>query len=207
MTNSNFNNLDPARKQYFYNLASKGDSSAEEIFETLPEPVKDCPQEVEAFLSTRDCSRQTSGANGGDYSADNITWEDSSSNRSRGGDDMTPTEVAEVNADANTDAVFIDAQYTHDESQAIQASEEIITSASEGAGSELLEMAVDCLGPVIIGAKTAHFVHKKTKSPGLTIGVGVGTALGVAATGVAAPLLAIGFGYSVLRLGWKVISN
>lgn len=196
---TNFDSLDTAQKQYFYNLASKGDSSAREIFDTLPEAIQDSPEEVETFLDTRDASRIISGENGGDYSADNLTWEDASLNRSRGADNMTDFEVTQANDFALADAERIDALAQAGEASVSEAGADLL-----GGTAALLE---DIVAPAIIAGKAAHMAHKSGANTAVTAGVGVGAFTVVTCTGIGPAILG---GYAAWKLGrfaWRALSR
>ena len=125
-------------------LLSRGLHAAFEWFMHLvPDPLKDNPEEVTTFMQggtitlddgtvheipDRDVSRITSGENGGEYTTDNTIMEDSSINRSRGGDNMT-----EVEYDAALEANAADV--------------ELIDTAE--AATEQLEQAPELLGEAL----------------------------------------------------------
>ena len=66
-------------------------------------------EEVDWHINDRDVSRIESGANGGEYTADNTIMEDSSLNRSRGADNMTDAEYLDT-VEANEAATEVIAE-------------------------------------------------------------------------------------------------
>ena len=159
-----WNQLDPATKQKFYDIAEKGDWTAHEAYDHLvPDTLKDNPDEVTAWMDgdpdigvpDRDVSRIESGQNGGEYSTDNTVMENASDNRSRGAEDMTDQEYAQIEADNAADIEAIEAHY--------QGEGELATMSE---GTELLEVISDVaevILPATIAAKFSHYIWNNTK--------------------------------------------
>lgn len=111
---------------------------------------------VEHNIGDRDISRIEAGANGGEYTHDNTIMEDSSINRSRGGEDMTSTEY-EVATEANTiDTELIDGSAATEFFETTDASADIVTTAGEG----LSDLIAPVIGSVIVGKAVADRFEK-----------------------------------------------
>ena len=158
----------------------------------VPSNLQDNPQEIEVFMNggtvtqdvwvhdqgvgnghyeqvsfdiaDKDVSRIQSGQNGGQYTADNTVMEDISTNRSRGGADMTTEELSDINeinafeADVidGSEILFDSTEATLGYSEVAIEATDVITPAVEGA--DLLGMAGDLISDAIapaIGAYTA----------------------------------------------------
>ena len=118
---------------------------------------------VEHTIADRDISRLEAGVNGGEYTHDNTIMEDSSINRSRGGEDMTDVEF-----DAATESNFVDAEL-------IDGSLESVVEPTLEAG-ELVSTATDALtdvlAPVIGAYIVGTAVSKQFEKPADRIGWG-----------------------------------
>ena len=150
-----WNQLDPATKQKFYDIASKGDWTAHEAYDHLvPDHLKDNPDEVVAWMDgdvdvgvpDRDVSRIQSGENGGEYSTDNTIMEHASSNRARGGTDMTDSEYAAVVEDNAADAEIIETYFdgAAETAEVVADSSSLLTDALSTAGELVLPVALAC---------------------------------------------------------------
>lgn len=160
-------------------------ASAVEWFEHLvPEPLQDSSAETEVFMDggtvtqevyvydqgragghwetveheigDRDISRMEAGANGGEYTHDNTIMEDSSVNRSRGGEDMTSAELETAEAAEAVDTQLIDG------AEIVDSTIEVTGNATETAGgvAEVLGAAGDVLTDVAAPAIGAYLVGK-----------------------------------------------
>ena len=112
-------------------------------------------EQVEHQLPDRDVSRIESGHNGGDYSTDNTIMENSSVNRARGADNMSPEEFDTAVAD-NAEAVDILERGTILEAQPAEVVADVIPEPSifEGLAGQALEAVV----PAVFAAKAAMYV-------------------------------------------------
>ena len=113
---------------------------------------------IEYELPDRDFSRVQSGANGGDYTTDNVVLEDASINRSRGAADMTDAEYETAVESISTDAELISDRVV-DVSDVVVA--DVATAAEAGGG--LLETVADQVLPLAVTAKIAKEVWKKNE--------------------------------------------
>ena len=154
----NWLNLSQDQRDYFHHLAAGDpDRNGQEFFEdTVPEELHDKPQLVEKYLngdpdlgvSDKDWSHDVSKHNGGSDSADNGRFEDSSTNRSRGADNVTPEEVYAADTASEEDVQTL-LGTTEEVAQVTLAG-----TAVEVAGSTL-EFGLDFLAPVVGGAWAA----------------------------------------------------
>lgn len=168
--------LSDAQKQTFYAYASKseGNHTAFEWFMHLvPDELKDDPAEVEAFMdgahvvttegavvevSDKDLSRIESGHNGGEYTTDNTIMENASMNRARGADNMTDTELGDIEVVNEFESAAIDGAEIFSSATEAEAFAEAASSSSE-----LFEAVADGLLPVTYGCKAAHSVWQATE--------------------------------------------
>ncbi len=167
----------------------EGRSAAEWFEHLVPESLQDSSQETEVFMDggtvtqevwvpdqgrgsghwdtvehtidDRDVSRIEAGANGGEYTHDNTIMEDSSTNRSRGGEDMTETEYADAVEANSVDAELIDGAYTP-QYELAEGTE--LTTQSLEAGPELIGETLGTVSETLIagyaGYKVGEYVHK-----------------------------------------------
>jgi len=92
-------------------------------------------EQVSYEVADKDVSRITSGANGGEYTPDNTVMEDASTNRARGGDNMSTEELDSIQEANTLEAEILD-------------SGEVLTDASEPTlnAFSVTEAAPDLLG-------------------------------------------------------------
>ena len=156
---------------------------------------------VEYDMPDRDMSRIDSGANGGDYTPDNVILESASDNRARGAADMTDAEYADVSETLASDADII-ANRVADTTDTIVAD---VANAGESAG-DVLGSVLESVMPVTVGAKCAHATWQSTKhmddgervaTTALAAGGGVLATVAVFSNPVTATIAA---GYA----GWKL---
>ena len=206
-------------KNQFRNIANKGDWTAQEAFDHLvPDGLKDNPQEVQTFMDggtvtqevwvydqgtanghyeevtyevpDRDVSRIQSGANGGEYSAENTIMEDMSINRARGSADMTQVEyqaTVEANAvdEQVIEAAFDSATETVAETAEFEA-ESVATGLFEGFG-EVIGYAAP---PIILAMKAGRaFSNDTDEQAGCAMTVGSIASVGMFTP--AAPLIGL----------------
>ncbi len=146
---------------------------------------------VEYQLPDRDMSRIEAGANGGDYTPDNVVLEDASINRARGGVDMSDTDYDTAAESIANDAQLISERIGTDTADVLSSVAETSTSvdsaviATAEASDGILETVLEGVLPVTVGAKCAHSMWKQTESmetgERLAVTAGAG-GLGVAAT-------------------------
>lgn len=156
---------------------------------------------VEFEMPDRDMSRIESGANGGDYTPDNVILESASDNRARGAADMTDAEFDSVSDTLAGDAEII-ANRVADTGDIVIAD---VATAGESAG-DVFGTVLESVLPVTMGAKCAHTVWQSTDH--MDDGERVATTALAAGSGVLAtvvvmsnPITAtIAAGYA----GWKL---
>ena len=168
------------------------DMSAFEWFQHLvPSSLQDNPEEIEVFMNggtvtkevwvhdqgiasghyeqvsfevpDKDVSRFVSGQNGGEYTADNTVMEDMSSNRSRGGQDMSTEELSEINEMNAFEADIIDGSDMLVETSAdaaVEATDIIATADTAFEASDIAGVATDLLSDAIAPAIGAYTVGK-----------------------------------------------
>ena len=223
-----WNQLPLEGKQKFYDIASKGDWSAHEAYDHLvPDHLKDNPEEVmtwmdggtvtvetdvyhqgrggvqteqvEIEISDRDVSRIEAG---GDYSPENTIMEDMSVNRSRGGVDMTASELEAAEAANSVDAGIIESSFD-------SGVESIVEVASDSTSliGDVGEALIDGILPAVGAVKAATYVANKCDTTQDKIGCGA-LAGGLAAWFLTTPigLVAAGAygGYKLTQLGFKL---
>ena len=156
---------------------------------------------VEHTIGDRDISRLEAGANGGEYTHDNTIMEDSSINRSRGGEDMTEVEYAEAVEANSVDAELIDG--------ATESVDTLVGTASESTTS-LMEAGTDALSDIIAPAIGAYLAGKTVADqfddPKDKLGWGA-LASGGGALLCLTPIGQFGLAcygvYAIGKLGWK----
>jgi len=111
---------------------------------------------VEHNIGDRDISRIEAGVNGGEYTQDNTIMEDSSTNRSRGGEDMTSTEYEAAEVSEAVDTSLIDGSASTEFFEATDASADLVTTA----GESLSELIAPVIGSIIVGKAVADQFEK-----------------------------------------------
>lgn len=156
---------------------------------------------VEFELPDRDMSRINSGANGGDYTPDNVVLENASDNRARGAADMTDAEYTDVTETLANDAEIISNRVVDTTDTMVG---DVATTAESVDG--VLESVLESVLPVTVGAKCAHGMWQSTEhmddgervaTTALAAGGGVLATVAVLSNPVTATLAA---GYA----GWKL---
>lgn len=161
--------LPESEKQRFYSIASK-ESSNHTAFEwfnhLVPDELKDDPEQIEAFmdggmvalnsevheLPDRDVSRIESGDNSGEYTTDNTIMENSSVNRARGAENMSPEELDIAQAD-NAKAVDL-----LEQGEIISPDTSLVNGIEPSLAEELLGGALEAVMPAVFSAKAAMYV-------------------------------------------------
>lgn len=181
-------------RSMFENAASGNPYTPYEWFTHLvPESLRDNPQEVEVFMNggdvtlvreigdrgvggggytetetitmpDRDISHRVSDHNGGDMSPDNTVMENMSANRSRGADNMSDAEYAEVMEVNSVDADLIDGSLIGDASA-------VVTEAESVAG-EVFGTVLEALVPATLGAAVGMHVANKFEDTADKVGFG-----------------------------------
>ncbi len=178
-----FNALPDTIRSMFVNASSGNGYTAFEWFTHLvPDLLRDNPDEIEVFMNggditlirevgdrgvggggytetetitmpDRDISHKISDHNGGEMSPDNTVMENMSANRSRGADNMTDAEYAEVMEVNSVDAELIDGSLIGDAT-------EVIAEAESVAG-EVFGTVLEALVPATLGAAVGMHVANK----------------------------------------------
>ena len=167
----------------FENAASGNPYTPYEWFTHLvPDSLRDNPDEIEVFMNggditlirevgdrgvagggytetetismpDRDISHKISDHNGGEMSPDNTVMEDMSVNRSRGADNMTDAEYAEVMEVNSVDAELIDGSLIGDATEVI--------AEDESVAGEVFGTVLEALVPATLGATVGMHVASK----------------------------------------------
>lgn len=93
----------PELMEYLDNRGSKYGISAGELYEAIPDNVRN-PSDAHEYMQMKDISHKTPLSHGGKAAGDNWILEDSSVNRSRGAEQMTESERKAAQVDAQHDA-------------------------------------------------------------------------------------------------------
>ena len=208
-------NLPIDQKEQFYSIASKSDEdmSAYEWFNHLvPTTLQNNPDEVRVFMDgdpslgipDRDVSRIQSGQNGGEYTSDNTIMENSSVNRSRGGDNMTDQEYKSAVNDNAADTQKIEDAFPEDDPEPLtlqQAADVTLAAEATSALAQVGELALDFVMPIVAGTTAAAHVAGKcdnTRDKLVYGGAAGGATLAIACTPVGQVAIA---GYMTFKLG------
>lgn len=156
---------------------------------------------VEHTIGDRDISRLEAGANGGEYTHDNTIMEDSSINRSRGGEDMT-----ELEFDAATEANSVDAELIDGATEAVDTLTGSAVESMDAIGTAT-EVLSDMIAPVIGSIVAGKFVADRFEEPTDKLAWG-GLASGLGALLCFTPPGQFALGcyglYASAKLGWKL---
>jgi hypothetical protein len=209
-----WNQLTTSIKQKFYDIAGKGDWTAQEAYDHLvPNHLKDNPDEVVAWMdgsdvldiNDKDVSRITSGENGGEYSTENTIMEDMTDNRARGAENMSDVELDQVVSDNADHAQLIEDHF--------DGATEAIADVAENAGTlftDAAEALTEGILPAVFAYKAANYVANQCDSTEDKLGYGA-LAAGGAALLASTPLgwtIAGVYGtYKLSRFGFKVINR
>ena len=225
---------DVQNKFYRVSVNDPEGRTAMEWFEHLvPEELRDSSQETEVFMDggtvtqevwvqdqgmanghyetvefeidDRDVSRIESGHNGGEYTHDNTIMEDSSINRARGSENMSPEEFDAAEAANSTDVQLIN--------DSMESTETLTTAATDSS-----EIFADAMGSVfevaiagIAAYKVGEYVHNNLPEDWddsdkvMTTGAaGIGAAL-LTFTPPGQLIIGTVAIYKLARLGYKVV--
>ncbi len=169
---------------------------------------------VEHTIDDRDISRIEAGANGGEYTHDNTIMEDSSINRSRGGEDMTSTEYEAAQSAETVDVQLIDGS-TSAAGELSVGTSDIVAEMPAGTdlAGEALGFASEALVAGIAAYKVGSYVYDNCPSDWdqgeKTIATG-GAAIGTAALAFTPPgqfVIACYIGFNIFKLGCKAIGQ
>lgn len=100
----------PELMDYLSDRGSYYGISAHELYEAIPESAR-TPEVAYEYMTQKDISHKVPLSQGGERAGDNWILEDSSVNRSRGAETMTPEEEATAHADAQHDADHISSKH------------------------------------------------------------------------------------------------
>ena len=125
----------PELMEYLEMRGDKYGIPAEELLEAIPEDAR-TPTVAYEYMQEKDISHKVPLSKGGETAGDNWILEDSSVNRSRGAENMTPEEEATAEADAQADAERLN------KAQQRQYIKTIAVGGSLTAGSSIVEGAV-----------------------------------------------------------------
>lgn len=176
---------------------------------------------VEYTLPDRDMSRVEAGANGGDYTPDNVVLEDASINRARGGVDMSDADYDTAAESISNDAQLISERIAGDSADVVSSVAETSTSmdgaviSAAEASDGILETVLEGVLPVTVGAKLAHGVWtsdacshmdtgEKTACAALGGGLGVLGTVAVVSNPIGAACVAAYGTYKLVGLGAKL---
>ena len=177
------------------------------------------PDTIEVELPDRDMSRVEAGANGGDYTPDNVVLEDASINRARGGVDMTDAEFNAASESVSADADMIADRIVSDGTDVVATVADTSTAvdgsviAAAEAGDGILDTLLEGVLPVTVGAKLAHAswsdndhmdAGERTAVAALWGGGGVLATAAVVANPIGAAAVACYGTYKLARLGAKL---
>lgn len=218
-----FNALPETVKSMFVNASSGNGYTAFEWFTHLvPESLRDNPDEIEVFMNggditlirevgdrgvagggytetetitmpDRDISHRVSDHNGGDMSPDNTVMENMSVNRSRGSDNMTDAEYAEVMEVNSVDAELIDGSLIGDAT-------EVIAEAESVAG-EVFGTVLEAFVPATLGAAVGMHVAEQFEDTTDQVGWGAMAAGGTVLACLTPPGQIALAGYAVWNIG------
>ncbi len=222
--------LPPSTRAMFENASSGNGYTPYEWFTHLvPEQLRDDPEQIETFMNggditmvreigdrgaggggytetetitmpDRDISHRVSDHNGGDMSPDNTVMENMSANRSRGADNMTDAEYANVMDTNAVDAELIDNSIIGDATAVI--------TESESVAGELFDTVLDGLLPATIGATVGLHVAKQFDDDVDKWGYGslaTGTTVLLCMTPIGQIGLACYAGYNITKLAGRGI--
>ena len=130
--------------EYLGDRGAKYGISAFEIYETIPENVRD-PESAYEYMQMKDISHKVPLSKGGDPAGDNWILEDSDVNRARGAENMSPEEEEAAKQDAQEDADKISGK---------QLMKAAATGAALASGGAVLEAAVG-VGQLAAGGAVA----------------------------------------------------
>jgi len=204
----------PIELQRKFNQSSHSWTPEEAFAQLVPENLWDSPSEVRAWMDgdaflgipDRDISRITSGANGGEYTTDNVVMEVASDNRARGAENITPAEMQEIEATNAADAEVIENFFTDDsslfEGAAAAAESTFLGNIAQG----VIDGLIPACGAYYAGTKVAD----QFDDPLDKVGFGAAAAGGAAAFLLTPPgqICAAAFGayklgtYGIKFLGW-----
>lgn len=169
---------------------------------------------VKHTIGDRDISRLEAGVNGGEYTHDNTIMEDSSINRSRGGEDMTDVEYTEAVEANSVDAELIDGSM--EVQSELAEGGDVLTTWIEPEPSiigETLGTASEALIAGYAGYKMGEFVYNKLPDNMSTtdkLVVSSGPAIGTLAIALTPPgqfvigCIAV---WNIGKLGLKLVSK
>ncbi len=144
----------PELMEYLEMRGDKYGIPASELLEAIPEDAR-TPEVAYEYMQEKDISHKVPLSKGGEAAGDNWILEDSSVNRSRGAETMTPEEEAAAHADADADAERLN------KANGKQLIKTVAVGGSLAAGSSVVEgalLAGQVVGGVAAGAAEATFI-------------------------------------------------
>ena len=154
---------------------------------------------VDYTIPNRDFSRIESGANGGDYTSDNVVLEEDTLNFRRQEADMTDVEVESATESLQTDAEILNTRLN----DVADVGTSDLTTAAEVTGDSVLETALEGILPISMGVKGAHAAWEQNKHLPTEERVAV-TALGAGAGTLGTYALLAIPGVNILVAGYGV---
>ncbi len=211
--NLDWANLDPTKYLYAGTRGtSRGQVEAQRVWETIPEQIRAAgPEATAKYLEGKDWSHIRAYSEGGSHSASNGLFENSSVNRARGSDLMTPRELEAAQRVLQSDAFHATLLET-----AKCALEGVLTAAAIAAVMAVLEYGLQYQRREITEGELYRAIGKSIMAAGIS-GAAVSGLLAALAMAFPAtvpvmsfllvPLMVIGFSVLGLRLarlgkGW-----
>ena len=167
-------------------------------------------EQVEFEVADKDVSRITSGANGGEYTPDNTVMEDASTNRARGGDNMTTEELESIEASNASEAQILDSGDvvvdTSDTTFNVLEATETTGDLFGTAVDVLSDIAAPAIGAYVAGTTVAN--HMDSDEDKLAYGaLAAGGAALMCMTPPGQIALSAYCGYKLLYRGCKFLSK
>ena len=177
-TSTSWSDASPAIRTKVHSRASNYDgTSAEDLYNMIPEHLRDNPKEVEQWLDEHEVSHIESRSNGGSDNPDNLVWERSDANQARGGVDMSTFELQRIEGQNRMDAQRIEATHTEDSlptedatinDGAVIAGGAAIAGADAALGGAEILGGVASLGSVVLPLAGAAWAANKAAQTGKT---------------------------------------
>lgn len=235
-SNSLFATLPEDIRQRFYALASRSETTAQEWYHhEIPDQLKTDAEGIDILLNggevtvdgvthtieAHQFSRIQSGANGGEYTPDNVVLEGESDNLARSSNNMSVEDQisTEIELDSTADIIISrdTAEVATTVTETSTAVDGTIISAAE-ASDGILDTVLEGILPVTVGAKLAHSVWtsetckhmdvgEKTAVTALGGGVGVLGTVAVVSNPVGATCVALYGAWKLANLATKLANR
>jgi len=178
-TSTSWSDASPAIRTKVHSRASNYDgTSAEDLYNMIPEHLRDNPKEVQQWLDEHEVSHIQSRSNGGSDNPDNLVWERSDANQARGGVDMNTFELQRIDGQNRMDAQRIEATHTDDslttetappiDDGAIIVGGSAIAGADAALGGAEILGGVASLGSVLLPLAGSAWAANKAAQTGKT---------------------------------------